>query len=454
MTQRAVKRPTHISWYGEVPSHWKQMRLKDAVDGCVNGFWGDEGLGDGLDTQVIRVADFHRNERRVAAGPTFRSIKPEQRSGRALEPGDLLIEKSGGGELQPVGMVVQYEGEAGAVCSNFVARMRPREGVVGRYLCLLHAHLYERSVTTLSIKQSTGIQNLDSAAYLGETCFLPPPDEQVAIASYLDVETARIDALIAEKQGLLSALEQLKSARITQVLTGAERPLIHTGNEWLPKIPQGWSLVRLKFLGQVRSGIAKGKRYEGTPMVEVPYLRVANVQDGYLDLSTVSLIEVSGDEAERYALKPWDVLMNEGGDYDKVGRGAMWSGEVSPCIHQNHVFAVRLDDVTIAPWLAAITRTAYAKFYFMNNAKQSTNLASISQGNVKEFPVVLPPQAERGPLLQRLNEELLRFSDLAEHAREEMSLLAELRSTTITDAILGRIDVRPIVQNKKELEAA
>ncbi len=283
---------------------------------------------------------------------------------------------------------------------------------------------------------------------------IPSHQEQTAIAAYLDVETARIDALIAEKKGLLDALDQLKSSRITQVLTGAERPLIDTGNEWLPKIPEGWNLVRLKFLGQVRSGIAKGKTYERTSMVEVPYLRVANVQDGYLDLSTVSLIEVTVDEAERYALKPFDVLMNEGGDYDKVGRGAMWSGEVTPCIHQNHVFSVRLDDVSIAPWLAAVTRTAYAKFYFMNNSKQSTNLASISQGNVKEFPVVLPPEAERGPLLQSLNEELLRFSDLAEHAREEMNLLAELRSTTITDAVLGRIDVRTSVQNRKELEAA
>ena len=91
MNHQPGKRPTQISWYGDVPAHWKQMRLKDAVDGCVNGFWGDEPLGDGLDTQVIRVADFNRNERRVAGGPTFRSIKPDQRGGRSLKPGDLLI---------------------------------------------------------------------------------------------------------------------------------------------------------------------------------------------------------------------------------------------------------------------------------------------------------------------------------------------------------------------------
>ncbi|WP_177225001.1 restriction endonuclease subunit S [Variovorax sp. 770b2] len=283
---------------------------------------------------------------------------------------------------------------------------------------------------------------------------IPSHQEQRAIASFLDIETVRIDALIEAKKILLSALEQLKNSRLTQILTGAELASVESGDQWLPKIPRGWNLVRLKFLGQIRSGVAKGKKYGGTSMVEVPYLRVANVQDGYLDLSSVSLIEVSDDEVERYALRPGDVLMNEGGDYDKVGRGAMWSGEVSPCIHQNHVFAVRLDDATIAPWLAAITRTAYAKFYFMNNAKQSTNLASISQGNVKEFPVLLPPEAERGRLLKSLNDELLRLSDLAEHARKEIDLLTELRSTTITDAVLGRIDLRHNFQSKKELEAA
>ncbi|MDX9844543.1 MAG: hypothetical protein RBT42_12390 [Aquabacterium sp.] len=419
------------------------MRLKDAVEGCSNGIWGDEPKGDANDTPVIRVADFDRLKRKTLPHQTVRSVPFDQRSPRELHPGDLLIEKSGGGELQPVGMVVEFEGETGSVCSNFVARMRPREFAHGRFLTFLHAHLYDRSLTKLSIKQSTGIQNLDSGAYLAERCFLPPTVEQIAIASYLDAETVRIDGLIEAKRKLLDSLVELKSARITEILTGAADNLVPTGDVWIPRIPRDWTLKRLKHLGQVRSGLAKGKKHDAsTETLELPYMRVANVQDGHIDLSNVATLEVAADDVERYSLAVGDVLMNEGGDYDKLGRGAVWEGKISPCLHQNHVFAVRLDDVTWAPWISALTRTAYAKFYFMNNSKQSTNLASISQTNVKEWPVVLPPEDVRDQLLEQLTAELKRADDLIVHVELELEALAELRAATITDAVLGRIDVR------------
>jgi type I restriction enzyme S subunit len=176
-------------------------------------------------------------------------------------------------------------------------------------------------------------------------------------------------------------------------------------------------------------------------------MRVANVQDGHLDLSDVANIEVAIGDVERFSLVADDVLMNEGGDYDKLGRGAVWTGQISPCLHQNHVFAVRLDDPTWAPWVAALTRAAYAKFYFMNNSKQSTNLASISQTNVKELPVALPPVSDRDGLLATLNEDLGRISTLSGHVDEELTHLAELRSATITEAVLGRVDVRKHMKN-------
>src|SRR3954470_4270290 len=94
---------------------------------------------------------------------------------------------------------------------------------------------------------------------------------------------------------------------------------------WLPPVPGGWQLKKLKHLGQVRSGLAKGKKHDsGTPTVELPYMRVANVQDGHIDLTDVALLEVAVDDVSRYSLAVGDVLMNEGGDYDKLGRGAVW----------------------------------------------------------------------------------------------------------------------------------
>ena len=277
---------------------------------------------------------------------------------------------------------------------------------------------------------------------------VPPPDEQQAIADYLDTETARIDTLVQEKEELIGLLREARSNRISELISGDGLPGSATGNPWAPHLPEGWQLKRLKHLAQVRSGLAKGKDTGSNTTVELPYLRVANVQEGRLDLREISTMPVEVDAVERFSLLEGDVLMNEGGDYDKVGRGAVWTGEISPCLHQNHVFAVRPVQRDLSEWISAITQTQYAKFYFMNNAKQSTNLASISQASVKELPILLPPKEQRDALLEKLGGELAAFDALITHTQEEIALLKELRAATIADAVLGRVDVRSLNQKQ------
>lgn len=150
--------------------------------------------------------------------------------------------------------------------------------------------------------------------------------------------------------------------------------------------------VPLGELADVRSGVTKGRSLKGRKTVDVPYLRVANVQDGFLDLAEVKTIEVSPEELEKYRLEDGDILMTEGGDPDKLGRGAIWRNQVEGCILQNHVFRVRPKRSRLAPeYLAALLRTPEAKRYFLSCAKRSSNLASINSSQVKAFPVPLPP---------------------------------------------------------------
>src|SRR5690606_18752673 len=133
--------------------------------------------------------------------------------------GDLLLEKSGGGDLQPVGIVVTYDHTVPAVCSNFIARLEVAEGYDARYLTYLHAYLYTIRLNVRSIKQTTGIQNLDSASYLSEKVAFPPPDEQKKIADYLDVQSRRVNRLIRAKQRLISLLNVQKQAIIQRAVT-------------------------------------------------------------------------------------------------------------------------------------------------------------------------------------------------------------------------------------------
>ncbi|MFC0154481.1 restriction endonuclease subunit S [Xanthomonas dyei] len=160
-------------------------------------------------------------------------------------------------------------------------------------------------------------------------------------------------------------------------------------------LPEGWSRQPLHEVAEVRTGVAKGKTGLLDP-VELPYLRVANVQDGFIDLSEVKSIAVERHQIDRYSLKQGDILMTEGGDFDKLGRGAVWDGTLDPCLHQNHVFAVRAKQDSVNPlFLSALSGSEYGRTYFLSCAKRSTNLASINSSQLKAFPVLLPPIAEQ-----------------------------------------------------------
>ncbi|CAM5248220.1 Restriction endonuclease subunit S OS=Stutzerimonas stutzeri OX=316 GN=N7335_21750 PE=4 SV=1 [Stutzerimonas stutzeri] len=218
-----------------------------------------------------------------------------------------------------------------------------------------------------------------------------------------------------------------------------------SGVEWLGRVPEHWQIKRLKHIANVQTGVAKGKDNEGKDTVEVPYLRVANVQDGYLSLDDVATIEIPREDLTRYSLQPGDVLMNEGGDFDKLGRGSVWQGEIEPCIHQNHVFAVRPTAVSSA-WLNTFTGSLAAQFYFMGRAKQSTNLASISSSNIMELPVAMPPATEVDLLLAHIDRETARIDALIEKKTRFIELLREKRQALITHAVTKGLD--PTVKMK------
>lgn len=269
---------------------------------------------------------------------------------------------------------------------------------------------------------------------------LPNIGAQSIIANYLDHETARIDGLIAEKERMLALLEEKRAALISRVVTRGldpNAPLKPSGQEWLGEIPAHWGLQRLKQLAEVRGGLTLGKQYSGE-LLEYPYLRVANVQDGYLKLDDILTVEVPASEATSNLLAYGDVLMNEGGDIDKLGRGCIWREEIAPCLHQNHVFAVRPHSVG-SDWLALWTSTLQAKRYFESRAKRSTNLASISGSNIKELPVPLPPVSEQLAIQNFLAVRHSRLETLCGELRDSLRLLTERRAALITAAVTGQL---------------
>jgi type I restriction enzyme S subunit len=161
------------------------------------------------------------------------------------------------------------------------------------------------------------------------------------------------------------------------------------------QLPEGWRRVSLEDVADVQTGLAIGKIVNGDA-VTLPYLRVANVQDGYVDLREMKEVTVSARDAERFRLQHEDVLMTEGGDFDKLGRGCVWQSQVPNCLHQNHVFAVRTHRDRLSPQFFAFHAAGpIGRLYFLGCSKQSTNLASINSTQLRQMPVPLPPLDEQ-----------------------------------------------------------
>jgi type I restriction enzyme, S subunit len=165
------------------------------------------------------------------------------------------------------------------------------------------------------------------------------------------------------------------------------------------EIPVEWSVSKLDHIATIQTGIAKGKTGIKDP-VEMPYLRVANVQDGYLDLREVKSITINRSEINRYILKNSDVILTEGGDLDKLGRGCLWEAPIDPCLHQNHIFVVRTNhDVLLPSYFALQIAGPHGRRYFLGCAKQTTNLASINSTQLRNFPVLVPSIMEQSRIV-------------------------------------------------------
>lgn len=206
---------------------------------------------------------------------------------------------------------------------------------------------------------------------------LPSLEEQRRIALILD----QADGLRQKRQQAIEKLDQLLQATFIDMFGD---PILNTKN---------WpSDKKLGDIADIVSGITKGRKITGKSLREIPYLAVSNVQDKYLNLSVIKTIEASDEEIERYKLQQGDLLLTEGGDPDKLGRGTLWNNEVDECIHQNHVFRVRLTSKDFTPnYLNWIVGSEYGKRYFLKSAKQTTGIASINMGQLKKLPLLIPP---------------------------------------------------------------
>lgn len=425
MKPYATYKSSGVAWLGDLPSHWSGKRLRDCVEGCSNGVWGDEPDGGDDDIPVIRVADFDRGRRQVVEYETVRKVEVGQRESRVLVPGDMLMEKSGGGEQQPVGMVVSYFVKEDAVCSNFVARMRCREGIDARFMVYLHAYLYGSRVTNISVKQTTGIQNLDSTAYLSEACFVPPPDEQQAIADYLDTETARIDTLIREKDELIGLLREARVSVIDRA--------VQTGSAKLAPLKRFSKGIAT---GPFGSALHAEDYISGGPFLVNP----THIVNGKIvPDADVSLSEDASKQLVVYRFKPGDIVVGRRGE---MGRCAVVPDDGETYFCGTGCLMLFPDTSKVVPAYLAMVISSTPSRDWLSLESVGSTMENLNSEILARLPCVIPGLDEQLRLLKGVELESAAYDALVTHAQDEIALLKELRAATIADAVLGRIDVR------------
>ena len=362
--------------------------------------------------------------------------------GRLLQD-DVLINKDGA----QTGKVGFYAGDFEEAAVNehvFILRSRDQNLLDQRYLyyCVLLPETRNKIEKCITGSAQPG---LNSQFVKAVDIPFQGLNQQKKIAAIL----AGIDTAIEKTEALIAKYQQIKAGLMHDLFTRGVLPngQLRPPREQAPElyqetaigwIPREWAVRNLGSMARIVSGVTLGSKESGFGGLEVPYLRVANVQDGYLDLTEIKTVRVTRKELEQLRLQVGDVLMNEGGDFDKLGRGAVWSGEIEDCVHQNHVFRVRTDSSSLLPYfLAFYSESSFGKKYFLISSKQSTNLASINSTQLNAYPIALPSREEQQAIIERISAANCRI----EQMNSEVGKLRNQKFGLMNDLLTGKVPV-------------
>ncbi|OOV79737.1 restriction endonuclease subunit S [Acinetobacter sp. ANC 5600] len=425
-----------VEWLGTIPSNWDIFSLKRSIDGCFNGLWGSDPKENNDDIVVLRVADFDRNKLVIDNSKlTLRNIKKSEIGNRLLKKGDLLIEKSGGGDKTLVGCVVLFNENYKALTSNFVAKMTPKSNVNSYFLNYFFAALYANNINYQSIKQTTGIQNLDTNSYLNEKLALPSLHEQEAIVSFLNQKTSEIDQAIAIKEQQIALLNERKQIVIQKAVTQGldpNVPMKNSGVEWIGQIPEYWEISANRTIFKERN--EQGK--EGLPLLSV------SIHSG------VSNEEISEEDNVRGRVKIEDkskyILVKKGDIAFNMMRA--WQGGIG---------AVSVDGMVSPAYIVAkpndLINSEFFEYqyrcpeFIQQMDRYSKGITDFRKrlywDGFKQLVTVVPPLEEQLKIVEQIKAIEQQTNFAIQIKNQQIEKLKEYKTILINDAVTGKIKV-------------
>ena len=440
MRKYARYKDSGISWIGDVPEHWDVIPMKRLFVNRKSGAWGEDELHNDLDRICLRIADFDMTELRFKRNIdyTIRNYKQDVIEKCALKKGDILVEKSGGGEKTPVGRAVLYDLTLNEpLFANFMDRLRCSEGVDSYYVIFLWNMMNSKGAVWNYVKQTTGIQNLDIGALLSaESVCVPPPSEQKAIAEYLDKKTAQINELVSAKQKQIELLKEYKQSVIANAVTGKiderreKRKWKDSGISWIGKIPENWEIKRVASFFDENKVLNKDFVFKKAYQFKFGYLVMKN--------------EV-GDEKEYEETYVKYTVLNKN---DIVLNG----------LNLNYDFVSQRVAICPAPGIItsayiAMTprKTVEAMYYLwlfktMDNKKMLHGMGSgirltLSFSDMKNQRIPVPPLSEQKEIVAYIEKKVSSIDSQISSIEKQIANLNEYKQSLISDVVTGKVKV-------------
>ncbi|MEH2312058.1 MAG: restriction endonuclease subunit S [Nostoc sp.] len=420
----------------QLPPHWKFVKLGDVVRESIRDGVHQTPTYINYGIPFIKGKDIFDNKVSFA-NCSYISLEEHLKISKKVKPEleDILLTKVG-----TVGNVAIIETSDNFSIFVQVALIKPKlDEVDSRFLMyVLHSRCGQEEIASKSSQSTMRFIGTQKIATIKIP--LPPLPEQKTIAHTLRT----IQKAKETRQRELELERERKAVLMQYLFTYGTNPQYNSFQKTrFGKVPQYWKTVPLEKCASIQTGTAKGRKFPDSETVILPYLRVANVQDGYLDLSEIKEISIRKSEVKRYSLQVNDVVLTEGGDPDKLGRGFIWEGQIPNCIHQNHIFAVRTNrEILLPEYLAYLVQSDYGKAYFLSVAHRTTNLASINSTKLKAFPTLVPDISEQNKIVT-----ILQICDRKIQALEkEIAFTDELFHAMLEQLMIGKISTQPLTE--------
>jgi len=444
-------KPSVIEWIGEIPEHWDSKRLKYVAS--VQPSNVDKKTIEGeLPVLLCNYMDVYKNEFIDSSINFMEATATEAEIAKfKIKKGDVLVTKDSETPddiAKPAFVKDDFE-NVNVICAYHLTQIRPnRSELIGEYLFRLFRENKYKGQFEVAANGVTRF-GISVSAFSDAFVPLPRPEEQTAIANYLDDKTAQIETLIANKQKLIELLKEERTTIINHAVTKGINPKAkfkHSGIEWLGDIPEHWEVKRMTFyVGYVKGYAFNTELFQpdGMPVIKASDIKNLTIRKGK-DFLRPDIVE----QFEKVKLKTGDIIISTVGSTPDVVNSAV--GQVARVpeefngayLNQNTVKFYSFNDETFANDMLFYTLISNPyRIYLDLYAHGTANQASLNIEDMLNFSVAIPDDHEQRKIIEYLKISITNINNIASKIEKEIELLQDYRTALISEVVTGKIKV-------------